>query len=49
MAGRIVYSGRVNAAAKGTVRIPVSNLSQGTYALRVLNGGRSIVRRFIKR
>lgn len=49
VAGRIVYSGRANAAAKGTVRIPVSNLSQGTYALRVLNGGRSIVRRFIKR
>lgn len=49
VAGRIVYNGRVNAAAKGTVRIPVSNLNQGTYALRVLNGGRSIVRRFIKR
>jgi hypothetical protein len=49
VAGRIVHNERLGVAAKGPVRIPVASLSQGTYALRVLNGDQHIVRRFIKR
>jgi hypothetical protein len=47
--GRVVIKEQVRAGHGSLHQLPVANLSQGTYALRLGNGDHSIVKRFIKR
>lgn len=47
--GRVVIKEQVRARHGSLRQVPVANLSQGTYALRLGNGKGSIVKRFIKR
>jgi len=49
VAGRIVIKEQVLAGQRVLHQIPVTSLSQGTYALRLGAGVRSIVKRFVKR
>ena len=48
VSGRVVFKDQVRAGQGVLHQIPVARLSQGTYALRLGVGDRSIVKRFIK-
>lgn len=49
VAGRVVFKEQVRAGRGVLHQIPVENLSQGTYALRLGSSNASLVKRFIKR